>query len=158
MINNLVYVGYVTGVFGIKGEIKCNFETNHLKDILIINNYLYINNDKYTISSIKNNNNHYIVGLKEIDDISKVDDLLRKKIYINRSDYTNIDYFTFELFNLNIIDNEKKVGIIEEVLYNKNNLLIKTGNMLIPLVDKYVKEINVEKGFISVKDIEELRL
>ena len=154
-----VYVGYVTGIFGIHGEVKCSFESNHLKDIIQNNNYLYIDNNKYTINSIKNNNNHYIIGFKEIDDISLVDPLIKKEIYIDREDYPNVDYFTFELFNLKIVDeNQKEVGIVNEVLYNKNNLLIKTGNMLIPLVDKYITNIDIKNGVISVKDIKELRL
>ena len=159
MTDNLVYVGYVTGIFGIHGEVKCNLDTNHIKDILVINNKLYINNQVYTINSIKNNNNHYIIGFKEISDISLVDSLLKKDIYIKRDDYPNVDYFTSELLNLKIIDEDNKtIGIVKEVLYNKNNLLIKTDDMIIPIVDKYINKIDVKKGFISVKDIKELIL
>ena len=159
MTNNLVYVGYVTGVFGIKGEVKCSFESNHLKDILKENNCLYINDTRYTINSVKINNNHYIIGFSEIEDISLVDSLLKQEIFINRNDFPSIDYFTFELFGLKIIDeNKKTIGTVEEVLYNKNNLLIKTDNMIIPIVDKYVENINVKDGLVSVKNVEELRI
>ena len=159
MTNNLVYVGYITGIFGINGEVKCTFESNHLNEIININNYLYINNKKYTINSIKKNNNHYILGFDEIKSINDVDELLKKEIFIDRNDFKDIDYFTFELLNLKIIDeDQKEVGTVDEVLYNKNNLLIKTDNMLIPLVDKYINLIDVKNGLISAKNIKELRL
>ena len=108
MTNNLVYVGYITGIFGINGEVKCTFESNHLNEIINIDNFLYINNKKYTINSIKKNNNHYILGFDEIKSINDVDELLKKEIFIDRNDFKDIDYFTFELLNLKIIDEDQK--------------------------------------------------
>ncbi len=159
MTNKMVFVGYITGVFGIKGEVKCSLQTNHLEDILQLGHYLYINDAQYTINSIKKNNNHYILGFKEISDISQVDNILKKELFINRDEYINIDYFTSELFNLEIIDeSNKKVGTIKEVLYNKNNLFVKDGQLIIPVIDKYVKKIDINKGVLIVSDVGELRL
>ena len=159
MTDNYVYVGYVTGVFGIHGEVRCVFESNHIDSFLKINKYLYINNKKYTINSIKKINSLFILGFNEIYDITRVDAILKHDIFIDRLDYPEIDYFTSELINLKIIDeNNKIVGSVKEVLYNKNNLLIKDDNLIIPIVDKYVKSIDVKKGSINVCDIEELRL
>ena len=43
----LLYIGYITGPFGLKGEVKILSETNHKNDIFKVGNSLYIDNKKY---------------------------------------------------------------------------------------------------------------
>ena len=40
----LLYIGYITGPFGLKGEVKILSETNHKNDIFKVGNSLYIDN------------------------------------------------------------------------------------------------------------------
>jgi 16S rRNA processing protein RimM len=155
---NKIYIGKITGIFGIHGEIKCQIETNHQEEVIKIGSNIYIENNKYIISSIKYHQKTIILGLKAYDSIEKIEPLIKKEIYINRDEYPNIDYFVDELFNLDILDEkEKKIGIVKEVLYNKNNLLIKDGSLIIPVINKFIIEINVKKGYIKTCDTKELR-
>ena len=43
----LLYIGNITGPFGIKGEVKVLSETNHKNEIFKVGNNLYIDNKKY---------------------------------------------------------------------------------------------------------------
>ena len=51
----LLYIGNITGPFGIKGEVKVLSETNHKNEIFKVGNNLYIDNKKYIIESVKQN-------------------------------------------------------------------------------------------------------
>ena len=66
----LLYIGYITGPFGLKGEVKILSETNHKNDIFKVGNSLYIDNKKYIIESVKQNPNCEVIKFLGIDDIS----------------------------------------------------------------------------------------
>ena len=57
----LLYIGYITGPFGLKGEVKILSETNHKNDIFKVGNSLYIDNKKY----INFGNKEYIKNLSQ---------------------------------------------------------------------------------------------
>ena len=65
----LLYIGYITGPFGLKGEVKILSETNHKNDIFKVGNSLYIDNKKYIIESVKQNPNCEVIKFLGIDDI-----------------------------------------------------------------------------------------
>ena len=48
------------------------------------------------------------------------------------------------------------IGKVTEVLYNKKYTYIRCNKLIIPLIDNYLKEINLEKNIIYVKNIGEL--
>ena len=57
-----------------------------------------------------------------------------------------------------IVGNEKEIGTVEDLLYNKNTVFIKSGNLIIPIIDKYFESVDIEKKIIYVKESEELML
>ena len=156
----MINVGFISGPFGIKGEIKVISNVNHLDKIFKIGNSLYINNQKYIIKNSHIHKNNYLLLFNELDNINKLDNILKKDIYIKREDINlnNNEYLNIELINCKVIDN-KEIGIVKEVLFNKKDLFIKlNNNIIIPLVDKYLVKVDINNKIIYVKNSNELKI
>ena len=156
----MINVGFISGPFGIKGEIKVISNVNHLDKIFKIGNSLYINNQKYIIKNSHIHKNNYLLLFNELDNINKLDNILKKDIYIKREDINlnNNEYLNIELINCRVIDN-KEIGIVKEVLFNKKDLFIKlNNNIIIPLVDKYLVKVDINNKIIYVKNSNELKI
>lgn len=152
----LVFIGYISGPFGINGEVKIISETNHKEDIFKIGNNLYIDNQKYIISSVKKNNKYEIISFDNINSIEKTDSILKKEVYVNVMELKIDDYLIGELLNMDVYEKNIFIGKVTEVLYNKKYTYIRCNKLIIPLIDNYLKEINLEKNIIYVKNIGEL--
>lgn len=155
-----VYIGKTHGPFGIKGEVKLSFESN-LKDKVLKNgNDLIIDNIKYKIKQIRSNNKYDLITFEGYEDINLINNLLNKEVYFDKESINIKDeYFIDELLNLKIIDeNKKTLGSVEELLYNKNCLYIKTGELIIPMIDKYIDKVVISENVIYVQGVEDLKL
>lgn len=152
----LVFVGYITGPFGIKGEVKIVSETNHRNEIFKINNNLYIENTAYKIVSTKKNNKYEIIGFENIDSIEKADLILRRPVYVNKGDLNIDSYLIGEIPDMDVYEKKVFLGKVGEVLYNKNCTYIKVSKFIIPLIDNFVEKIDTDNNIIRVKNIGEL--
>lgn len=151
----LLYVGNITGPFGIKGEIKILSETNHKNEIFKVGNGLYIDNKKYIIENVKQNPKCEIIKFNGIEDISQTDEILKKEVYVNKDDI-NVDFLLIELMNMDVYENEKKIGKVKEILLNKKYNYIKVCDIIIPLSDNFIEKFDFENNIIYVKNIGEL--
>ena len=159
-MNDMIFIGSITGPFGLKGEVKVYCESNHQDKIFNSGMTFYIDDNPYVIKNAHIHKNNYLVLFEGVNDIKDIDNILKKEIYIRREDLNLKDgeYLTSELFGLTIKDSEKNIGIVKEILYNKNNFFIKCDNLIIPLNEKYIEKVDITKQCIYVKDIQELIL
>jgi len=158
-MNNLVYVGYISGPFGIKGELKIISDSNHLDKIFKEGNNLIIDNNEYQI--IKYHfHKHHLVTFEGFEDINLINDLVKKDVYIKRESINLNDgeYLYADLIGCKIVDDGKKIGVVTDLLYNKKNIYIKSNNLIIPLVSKYFEKLDFENKIVYVKASKELML
>ena len=141
----LLYIGYITGPFGLKGEVKILSETNHKNDIFKVGNSLYIDNKKYIIESVKQNPNCEVLKFLGIDDISLSDEILKKEVYINRNE-----------MNMDVYDNDKLIGKVKEILLNKKYNYIKVHDIIIPITNNFIEKMDFENNIIYVKNMGDL--
>jgi len=158
-MTDLVYIGFITGPFGLKGQLKVSSDSNHLDKIFKIGNKVYIENNEYVIKDYHLHKGH-LITLENYDDINKINDLLKKEIYVSRSSLNLKDdeYLYIDLLGCKIIDNNKEIGIVDDLLYNKNIIFIKSDNLIIPIIDKYFESVDTREKIIYVKSSEELIL
>lgn len=158
-MTDLVYVGFITGPFGLKGQLKVSSDSNHIDKIFKIGNKIYIDNNEYVIKDYHLHKGH-LITLEGYEDINKINDLLKKEIYVSRSslELSDDDYLYIDLLGCKIIDNEEVIGIVEDLLYNKNTIFIKSGNLIIPIIDKYFEKVDTKEKIIYVKSSKELVL
>lgn len=155
-----VYVGYISSFFGLKGEIKVLSDLNHLDKIFKVGNTLIIENKDYKIKKSRLQKNHYIIQFEEVNSIDEANLILKKNIYIKRDNiYLDTDeYLISDFVDCKIIDNEKNIGNVENILYNKSNFFIQCGKLIIPINEKYFEKIDIIKKEIYVKNTKELEL
>ncbi len=152
----LVFIGYITGPFGIKGEIKIVSETNHKNEIFQVGNTLYIEEIPYKIISTKKNNKYEIIGFENIDCIEKTNLILKKPVYVNLNDININSYLIGQLPNMDVYEKKVFLGKVSEVLYNKNCTYVKVSKYIIPLIDNFVEKVDTDNNVIHVKNIGEL--
>ena len=158
-MNDLVYVGYISGPFGLKGQLKVITDSNHLDKIFVVKNTLYIDNNPYQIKSYQFHKHHSIT-FEGYEDINQVDNLIKKDVYIKRCDL-NLginEYLLNDLLGCKIIDNNKEIGNVEDVLLSKHTYFIKSGELIIPMIDKYIERVDTKDKIIYVKGSKELIL
>lgn len=159
-MDKLISIGFITGPFGLKGELKIISDENHLDKIFKIGNALYIDNNKYIIKTYRLQKNHHLVSFDGFEDINKIENLIKKNVYINKEDLSleNNEYLYIELYDLDIIDNNEIIGKVEEILFNKTTTFIKSGNLIIPMIPKYFDKVDLKNKKVYVKDTKELIL
>ncbi len=148
----LLYVGNITGPFGLKGEVKILSETNHKNEIFKVGNSLYIDSKKYVIEGVKQNPKGEIIKFSNINDISQTDEILKKEVYVDKDDLS-VEYLLVELINMDVYENSKKIGNVKEILLNKKYNYIKTCDIIIPITDNFIEKIDFENSIIYVKNM-----
>lgn len=152
----LVFIGYITGPFGLNGEVKIVSETNYKNEIFKIGNNLYIEGSPYKIISTKKNNKYEIIGFENINSIEKTDFILKKEVYVNKNEINISSYLIGELPLASVYDNKVLLGKVSEVLYNKSCTYIRVNNLIIPLIDNFIEKIDVDNNVIYVKNMGDL--
>ena len=151
-----IEVGKYVNTFGIKGEIKIYPYVEYLDKL----NYIYLDNKKMEIKKLRFKKNVAIVKLKGIDDINEIEPLKGKIVTIDESDkpelpegtYYNEDVIGMEVYT----DDEKYLGKLDDVFNTGANDIYQVGDILLPVIDDVVKEIDIKNNKIIVHIIKGL--
>ena len=159
-MSSLLNIGHITGPFGIKGEVKINSLSNHLDKIFKVGNTLHIMDNSYVIKTVRSHKNAYLVSFEGLDDISKIDNILKKDVYVTRDEInlSKDEYLNVELLEYEIYEKDNKIGLVDELLFSKKDTYITSGKLIIPLIPKYFEGVDTDKKIIYVKDVKELSL
>jgi 16S rRNA processing protein RimM len=161
---NYLKIGFIKRPHGLKGELKVlpltdNPERfNVLKKIFLEIKNLYIDFD---IQSVKHSNNEIIIKFKDINDISKAEELKNKYIFIEREKGIDLDdweYYSQDLIGCKVYYNEIYYGDVIDIdnFGANDNLLIRYNNneLYFPFLKNYIKEIVIENKKIILNNIE----
>lgn len=164
-MDGYIYLGKAVNTHGIKGEIriKSDFE---LKELVFKNGFkLYFGKEKNceTINSYRIHKDYDMVTLEGINNINDVLKYKGISVYIKRDDLNldENDYVLEDLIGLNVKENEKTLGIIEDFMYNNGNILLCVKgkkNFYIPYNNVFIKSVDLKKGEIKTEKAEDLIL
>ena len=167
-------VGKIVKPQGIKGEVKVFATTSdidkfkNLKSII-----LHIDEEAKdediekgkvikSITGVKYLKDFVILKLENIDKLEDAEKLRNLNIYIKREDSGDLktnEYFVADLKGLTVVDydNDKEIGIVADILETKNqNILVvkkdkhSKKEILIPLIDEFIKKIDLDNKKIIV--------
>ncbi len=160
-MKDFILIGKIVATHGIEGKVKVISDTNHKDKVFQVNNNIYIDNSKYIINSYQISGKYVILSFKDYLNINLINPFLKKDIYIKRKEISleNNEFLYAELIGMGISENNKKIGIVKEVLEGKKYPYLKIKNSkeyLIPLVDYYIKKIDREKEIIEVENVTNL--
>ena len=154
-------IGYVSGVHGLRGDlkIKSNFSKSDLA--LQKNKTIYLNNEEHVITNSKLYKGYYLVTIDNLKDINAVEHYKGYDVFIDRDSLQIDEYLIEDLPGLNIIYKDQKYGKVCSVTSNGVYSLLCISfkkDYMIPLVDEYIKKVDLSNNTIEVDNIEGLIL
>lgn len=165
---DLIAYGKVIKPHGLKGEVKVlpfSGEFSSFKNF----SSLYISQEiknppKFEISRSRNQKDHIVVKLEGIDSIDAAQELKGLTVFINKEELPEKgedEYYWFELIGLDVFDMENRlIGKVKDIIDNTAQpiLVIKNNSeeYLVPLVEKFVEEIDLHGSKIVINPIEGL--
>lgn len=153
-----IYVGKVSGYHGVKGELKIvsDFE---LKDKVLKKNYeVVIDDEVLKISSSRVHKNNYLITVNELYNLNFVDKYIGKDVFIERESLKLKagEYLLGDLIDFSVFDEDVLLGKVKNIMYNKNNNFLCVEDFYIPLIDVYIKNIDLEKKEIYTNNGKDL--
>lgn len=158
-----IYIGYVQGVHGLRGDlkIKCRFESP--EKVFQKGNNIYLNEEVHEITNAKFYKGFYLVTIDNLKDINLVEKYKGFDVYFERDDLKleEGEYILSDLYGMTIVENGKTYGSVSEILeHGAGKILVidYKKKYMIPLVDEYIKKVDLNSREIQVDSIEGLMI
>lgn len=155
----------IVSTHGIKGEVKIKIETDNLtrfdKDSVL---YIGDNPNKVEKITIDNFRIFKNMGLLSFNKITNINDCLTyvgKTIYVDTEMYEDDGLYYDDIIGLTVFDRNIKVGVVKDILEVPQGeiLIIEKINgktSYVPLVEEFVKNIDIREKRIDIESIEGL--
>ncbi len=159
MDKNMLEIGKLVNTHGLRGEVKIQpwCDDPYVFDEL---ETLNINGKVYEIERNRYHKTCQIVKLKGIDDIDGAECLKNSVVYVERDALTLPEgrYYVADIIGLEVREKDGRVlGTVDDIIKTGSNdvyVLKNTFNnkqILIPVIDSVIKEINIEGGYITAE-------
>lgn len=167
MKNDLVQVAKLGKSVGLKGYLKLHNLSDFFEQFKRGVKFFDINQKIYTIKDFDQNKSLVLFENYENLDLAKT---LTNTILYQTKEFTKQncilekdEYFYFDIIGCEIVEDDKKIGVVEDILENgigflflvkSEDELIKQSlakNFYIPYVDKYIQKIDIENKKIFTK-------
>ncbi len=152
--SEFISVGKVVGVFSLDGTLKIQTQTD-FPERFSKNSIIYIKKEPYKIKSSFWHKTQVRVKLENIDTVESAESLIDQFIQVPLDERPKLDpdeFYVLDLIGLKIYDQEENLlGKVDEVIDAPAHYLIRSDNMLIPANKFFIKEINLEKGYLKVE-------
>lgn len=157
-----IKIGQIVNVVALKGEVKV-YNYSDYKERFEELDYIYIDDKKTNIEKVRYMKEMAILKLEGTNDRSAAEALKGKNIFIGEDQLRELPedtYYIKDLIGLEIRDQEdKKIGKLKDVIQNRAQDLyeieLENKNItLIPAVEEFILDINLEEKYIKVKIIE----
>ena len=155
-------VGKIVGTHGIKGELKVKSDTSF--DRFKKGNKLYIEKEEEII--VNSHRQHKGMELITINNLTNINDVLcyvGKDLYVphNREELEDGEFYYEDLIGLDCYDSKNNlIGSIIDLQEVPQGLILeiksKSKTILVPFVDEFIKEIDLENNKLSINEIEGL--
>lgn len=165
MNNNLVLIGKVIGVFGIKGELKIYSESDFIEQRFSKGSKIYLVNKKdlkeVTVTSMRIHKKTILITIDNLYDINEVEKYVNYEVFANKDDKLNLEedeYYLDDLIGLNVLDEKQNlIGTLNDFIEVPQGyimeILSKDNKYLIPFTDEHIIEIKDDEIIVKVMEI-----
>lgn len=162
-MNEMICIGKIVTTFGIKGELKVVSNFDKCDKAYRPKNKVLINNILHEVSAVRYHKNNILLKIDNKDNINDVLEYVGFNIYIARSDLNlkSDEYLLSDLPGAKVVDNQKNIGVIKEVLQGAASNIVKVRGekeFLIPLVPAYVQKFSLEDKILYTQNAKDLML
>lgn len=157
-----VYIGDIVNTHGIKGELRIISDFKYKNQVFTPHFNIYIGKNKkeFTIDSYRVHKNFDMVCLNGLNDINDALMYKGESVYVKRSDLNIDTYLDEELIGMSVLDEDKILGYVKELLKSKAyNLLVVTDgrkDYLVPNIKEFILNVDLDKKQITINNIKGL--
>lgn len=163
-----VLLGKVVSTHGIKGEIKIKSDTSFKEERYQKGNTLYFKKDNtyvpFQVDSFREHKSLDLVRFDGHKDINEVLEYVGLEVYVNYNDIDSLEddsYYYDDLITLEVYTMENVlVGTVKEIREVPQGIILevqtKEKTVLIPFVEEFIKDVDLEKKKIFIQPIEGL--
>lgn len=167
-MDNLLEVGKLVNTHGLRGEVKVAVWMDYPEDFEALTTvFLKTRREtiKLTVKNIKYQKNNIIVKFEEINDINEAEQYKNCVLYADRDELGELPegtHYIVDLIGLEVYNEEgEKLGVLADVFNTGANDIYDVKrdgkkNLLLPVIDDVVKEIDIDGGRIIVHVMEGL--
>ena len=168
MEKKLLEIGKIVNTHGMRGEVKIVPWTD-TPDVFEDLTVIYIKNKSeykpLNIESVRYQKNNLIVKFKEYSDINDILQYKNAVLYAERDDLGELPegvYYIVDLIGLEVFtESGEKIGIIADVFNTGASDIYDVKrdgkkNLLLPVIDEVVKNVDIEGGKVIVNVMEGL--
>ncbi len=162
---NYIYIGRIVNTHGIKGELRILSDFEKKERVFLPGIEIFIGQEKIK-EVVKTYRHHKEYEMITLEGYSNINDVLKYKgklVYVKREilKLKEEEYLYSDLIGLFIIENEKTLGKIKEIVYNKANILLEIEgkkSFYIPLHSNFIKKVDLENKKVFVEGGKDLIL
>ena len=154
-----IEAGEIVNVHGLRGEVKvlCWLDD---PEMLCDFDRCRINGKEYVMDQVRVQKTCNLVKLDGIDTVDDAQKLRGKTVELFREDIDEEVIFAAELIGMEVFAEGQKIGKITEVMsYPGNSVYVVKGQYeyMIPAVNQFILDTNVEENTMQVKLLEGMR-
>lgn len=165
---NLLEVGKIVNTHGLRGEVKVVPWTDYpevFEDIETVYIKKKTEYERLDIAGLKYQKNNLIVRFSQLKDINEAEKYKNQVLYAERDALGELPegvYYIADLIGLEVVKEDgEKVGVINDVFNTGSSDIYDVKregkkNMLIPVIDDVVIDIDIENGKVTVRMMEGL--
>jgi len=156
-----VIVGKFVNTHGIKGEIRLISDFELKEKIFKSGIKIYMREKEFVITGHRVHKNYDMLTLKDISDINQILEFKGSLVYANRSDLevSKEDYLLNDLLGFSVCENNVVLGKVNEVVYNKANVLLSVEGakkFYIPYHEEFIISVDLEEKKVHVRNASDL--
>ncbi|MBC8567257.1 16S rRNA processing protein RimM [Mogibacterium sp. NSJ-24] len=159
-----IKIGKIVNTVGLKGEVKV-YNYSDRSEIYENTSHIYVENDLTAVESVRVQKNMVILKLEGISDRDRAEALRGRELYVTEEDLPELpqgQYYVRDIIGMAVREeNGTFLGEVTDVIQNTAQDIFevkKQGGkkVLIPKVDEFVLNIDIEKKEILVRLIDGL--
>ena len=166
----MIQIGTVINTHGLKGELKVKSDSDFDDERYEIGNHLYMQYEdemvELEVATYRKHNGNVLVSFKDNQDINMVEKYKGCALFVKDSDRKPLDngmYYSSDLMECEVINEEgKKIGKVidlEDTVGAQKNMRVLTEDkkeILIPFVEVFIKNVDLENHIITIHEMEGL--
>lgn len=158
-----IKIGRIVNAVALRGEVKVYNYSGYRERYEELERII-ADDKEIEIEKVRYQQQMVILKLAGIDDRNAAEAMKGKDVFITEEDLLDLPEDTFyirDLIGLSVIDaeNDQMIGKIKDVLQPSSQdiyvvTLEKGGEVMIPVVSEFVKEVSIDEGYVKVHLIE----
>lgn len=161
----MLRVATIINTHGLKGECKLYIHTDQPQERFKKGNILYLQDGtELEVISYREQKGFGYCKFVGVDTIEKAETLKTREVFIKKSDLpkSEDEYYYYELVDCEVFnEQEEYLGKVSDILETGVNLVLRIQDgkksFLLPFVDAFLIDVDVEQKKITIKEMEGLR-